>query len=150
MLAYSEKIEMKYRQTADILALVKDFEECNLPFSNWNRETYLTIAFWFLYLNPLAEAEQLLNLGLKRYSFENGLDSSQIETIGKPKISSLLRAMNHYITIYKSQKSFAELANLILNQFGEEDFCTKIEILKTYFPPMEVNRAIDFNKMRLR
>ena len=118
----AENIRTKNYQTEEVLSLIRDFEDCTLPVSAWNRETYLTVAYWYLYLNPLAEAEQRMDLRLKRFLFEKGLDTSTTEIIERPNRSNLLRAMNNYIAIHKGQKPFAELADLILDHFANDGF----------------------------
>ena len=108
------KIRTKYRQSAEILSLIEAFEHCTLPLSKWTQETYLTIAFWYLYLNSLTEAERLMSESIGRYRFENGLNLMQPGSHGKAKMPSLFLTINDLIKIHKGEKSFVELANLVL------------------------------------
>ncbi len=114
MTAYPKQFETKFRQSAEILSLIAAFEDCSLPLSNWNQSSYLTIIFWHLYLNPLAEAEKLMSRGLRRYQFENGLKLMQPTSLRKVKTSGLFRIINDFIKIHKANKSFVELANMML------------------------------------
>lgn len=114
MVANPKKFETKFCQSAEILSLLAAFEDCTLPLSKWNRTNYLTIVFWYLYLNPLAEAEQLMSHSLRRFQFENGLSLMQPTSLEKVKTSSLFRIINDFIKIHKANKSFVELANMIL------------------------------------
>jgi hypothetical protein len=114
MVAYPKQFETRFCQSSEILNLIAGFEDCTLPLSNWNRTTFITIVFWYLYLNPLAEAEKLMNDSLRRFQFENGLKLMQPASFGKVKTPSLFRKINHFIKIHKANKSFIELANMIL------------------------------------
>ena len=114
MTAHSKKVKTHYRQSAEILDLIADFENCTLNLSQWNQTTFLSIVFWYLYLNPVAEAEKLLDESLKRYQFENGLNLLPPASLGKIKTADLFRQINEFIKKRKNRKSFIELANLIL------------------------------------
>lgn len=114
MVAYPKQFETKYRHSGEILSLTVAFEDCTLPLSKWNQTTFLTIVFWYLYLNPLVEAERLMSNSLRRFQFENGLNLMQPASLGKVKTSSLFQIINDFIKIHKADKSFVELANMIL------------------------------------
>lgn len=114
MKALPETMRTKFRQSAEVLSLIEAFENCTLPLSKWNRETYLTLVFWYLYLNPFVEAEQLMQRSLKRYQFENGLNLMQPASLGKIRSPHLFQTINSFIKIHKGEKTFVELANLVL------------------------------------
>jgi len=116
----TEKIR-SYRRAAEILEIIAAFEHCTLPLSEWNNETYLTVAFWYLYLNSPAEAERLMNESAARYNFENGLNPNRFEHFEKAKLSFLLTAINDCIKIYKGERSFVALANLVLKRFADQN-----------------------------
>lgn len=114
MTALSKKIKAKFSRSAEILEIINCFENCTLPLSEWNRNTFLTIVYCYLYLNPLAEAEKLMNCGVKRYRFENGLSLMPPASLGKTKLPQLFRQISQFIKLHKNRKSFVELANLVL------------------------------------
>jgi hypothetical protein len=136
-----------YGNTNQIIEVVNAFENCTLPVDQWTHQRYLTVTFWYLYLNSLTEANQLLSNSLKRFRFENNLHLLQNEGFEKSKQIRFLRAMDNYIKIYKSEKSFVELANLILEQFGDRDYCAEIEDLKIDFPQIEVRRIVELRQI---
>ncbi len=131
-----------YRTAAEILELIEAFEHCLLPLSAWTNETYLTLAFWYLYLNSLPEAERLMSASLARYNFENGLNPNPFERFEKTEISALLGAINDFIKLYKSEKSFVVLANLILTRFTDQNLRLKNYRRAQVFFPQAVVKPI--------
>jgi len=121
MAFYTTKKIRNYRTAAEILEIIEAFEHCTLPLSEWNNETYLTVAFWYLYLNSLPEARQLISENLARFNFENNLNVNQFSLSGKAENALLLTAISAFIKIYKGEKSFAALANLVLKRFTTEN-----------------------------
>jgi hypothetical protein len=144
MLAEPKKLN-SYRHANEIIELVQAFENCTLPIAGWNHEQYVTVAFWYLYLNPAPEANRLLLNSLRRFHFENNLQLFAEDSEGS-KRTRLLRAMDNYIKVYKSEKTFVELGNLILEQFGDETYCAEIEDLKIDFPQIEVRRVVNLRQ----
>lgn len=116
----TEKIG-SYRRASEILEIIEAFEHCTLPLSRWNNETYLTVAFWYLYLNSLPEARHLISAGITRFNFENNLSANQFSLPDKAEISLLLTAIHDCIKIYKGESSFVELANLVLKRFANSN-----------------------------
>jgi hypothetical protein len=121
----TEKLK-NYRNSTEILELIAAFERGTLPLSEWHRPTLLTLAFWYLYLNPPAEAGRLIGESLARYRFENGLGSDDFTVPEKTELAGLLAAISDQIRIYKSTRSFVALANLVLRRFAAENPPLKI------------------------
>lgn len=120
MTFYTTKKTAGYRNSAEILAIVEAFEHCTLPPSGWNCEVYLTVAFWYLYLNSLTEAEQLISERMMRYKFENGVNAGRFSLPEKANMRLLLAAINDFIKPCKGEESFVSLANLVLMRFNGE------------------------------
>jgi len=69
--------QIQYRKSAEIVELVNAFEDCTLPPEKSTHEVYLTIIFWHLFFNSLAEAKSLIRSGLRRYRFERNIASTE-------------------------------------------------------------------------
>jgi hypothetical protein len=115
---YTRKI---YRNSTEILKLVAAFERCTLPLAQWNHETYLTVAFCYVYLNPLPEAGRLMGESILRYGFENNLNLYRQTDVGEREMSALLEEMNDYVKRYKAFLSFVALANLVQERFADQN-----------------------------
>jgi hypothetical protein len=62
-----------FRTTAEILALVRDFEDCTLPRERWTHAAHLTVALWNLLQYDWPEAAARVRLGIKRYNAAHGI-----------------------------------------------------------------------------
>lgn len=108
-----------FRAASEILDLVAAIERGTLPPAEWHAATFLTLAFWHLYLNDLPDAVRLLRESVARYEFENRLAGGGFGWIEKAEIPLLLAAMADFIKIYKGAKSFVALANLVRRHFAD-------------------------------
>ena len=140
MAFYITKNIANYRNSAEILEIVEAFEHCTLPLSEWNQKIYLTLAFWYLYLNSLTEAQRLMSEGLLRYGFENGLIANQFSWTEKAESRHILTSMNDCIKLYKGEKSFVALANMVLKRFtGRNLQLEKNTQARVFFPQVAIN-----------
>lgn len=114
-----------YRTSAEIVALINAFENCTLPLSEWTREAYLTVAFWYLYLNSLPEAARLMGDAVRRYNFENNVAPEPGGDFQKTKMHFWLWAVSGCVEKYKAEKSFVALANLVLGRFADQNVLRK-------------------------
>lgn len=57
-----------FSTTDEILALVRGFEDCTLPRSEWTHVAHLTVALWHLLQYEGPEAVERVRLGIKRYN----------------------------------------------------------------------------------
>ena len=143
MAFYPTKKIRSYRTSAEILEIIGAFEHCTLPLSEWNNETYLTVAFWYLYLNSLPEARRLINESIARFNFENNLNANQFSLSGKTETSLLLTAISECIKIYKGERSFVALANLVLKRFADQNRPLRYyRRAQSFFPNTVVNPLI--------
>lgn len=101
----------KYRNATEIFELIVAFENCTLPPEKWNHAAYLTIVFWYVYLNPLPEARRLIRDGLRRYIFEHSVNTKVSETKYKVLTPLLVRKVNDYLKQNEGTDFFVNLAN---------------------------------------
>ena len=62
-----------FRTTGEILALVRDFEDCTLPRERWTHAAHLTVALWNLLQYDWPEAVERVRAGIKRYNAAHGI-----------------------------------------------------------------------------
>jgi hypothetical protein len=67
------RIEGYYESSADVVALVRRFEDCTLPFVEWTHAAHLTVALWYLLTSDWHDAVLLVREGIKRYNAANGI-----------------------------------------------------------------------------
>lgn len=108
-------VKSKYFDNAnDVIELVNAFERCTLPLSVWDRKSYLTIAFWYCYLNPPAEAKHLFRIALRRYAFENNR-----EIFDESTMLTNLTAAQDFLDRNRNSYSFVESVNKLIEDFDD-------------------------------
>lgn len=101
----------KYRNASEIFELVIAFENCTLPLEKWNYAAYLTIIFWYVYMNPVPEARRLIRDNLRRYFFEHHVKTTNSETEYKLLTPLFVRKVNDYLKQNRGTNFFVNLAN---------------------------------------
>jgi hypothetical protein len=101
----------KYRNATEIFELVVAFENCTLPFEKWTDTAYLTVVFWYVYMNPLPEARRLIRDSLRRYIFEHNVDTKASETEYKVLTPLFVKKVNDYLKQNRKTDFFVNLAN---------------------------------------
>jgi hypothetical protein len=62
-----------FRETGEILALVRGFETCTLPREEWTHAAHLTVALWHLLQFDWPEAVSRVREGIKRLNESHGV-----------------------------------------------------------------------------
>jgi hypothetical protein len=62
-----------FRSSADIERLVREFEACTLPRSQWTHSAHLTVALWYLMNRSAQDATMSIRSGIRRYNQANGV-----------------------------------------------------------------------------
>jgi hypothetical protein len=110
---------VRYRNSSEIFAVITSFENCTLPPANWTPEAFLTVVFWYLYMNPLREARRVIRDGVRRYNFEHNIeatDKKNYETAGN---FSILK-VNKYLKQSRDPKLFVNYVNQMLEHLAAE------------------------------
>jgi hypothetical protein len=68
---------MTYQTIQEIENLVRSFEDCYLPRSQWTHQAHLTVALWFLIHYSQPEAIARIRLGIVRYNQAMGIQNTK-------------------------------------------------------------------------
>jgi hypothetical protein len=103
----------------EVESLVRAFEACTLPRSEWTHQAHLTVALWYLAHCSGREATARVRNGIKRYNDAVGVrtmkDGGYHETITLFWIC----AISKYLLLADAGRSFVELANDMISRFGD-------------------------------
>jgi hypothetical protein len=66
---------MSYASLDAVRALIRAFEECTLPRSEWDHRAHLTVAVWYLIWLEESDACARMMQGIRRYHHAHGLES---------------------------------------------------------------------------
>lgn len=103
-----------FDNASEVIELVNAFERCRLQLSVWDQKSYLTIAFWYCYLNPPAEARHLFRIALRRYAFENNR-----EMFDESVMLKNLATVQDFLDRNRNSYSFIELVNKLIEDFDD-------------------------------
>lgn len=114
------KMLSAYQNSGEIFELIVAFENCTLARERWTAATYLTVVFWYVYMNPLPEARRLINNGIRRYNFEHNIITKTNSKDNEILILLLVRAVNEYLKQNRGAVSFVDLVNGLFRHFADE------------------------------
>lgn len=66
-----------FESDAEIEGLVRDFEACTLPRSEWTHNAHLVVALWCLSIHPGREASIHIRNGIRRYNAASGIRTTR-------------------------------------------------------------------------
>lgn len=115
----NRKISNGYRSAAEIGELVEAFERCTLPRERWTHAAFLTVALWYLYINPPSDARRLMRNSLKRYDFQNDIAAVEANGYNETLAVFWLGAVNGFLQRYANAFSLLELTNRLIEHFDD-------------------------------
>jgi hypothetical protein len=107
-----------YRTLGEIESLVRDFESCALPRSEWTHHSHLTVALWYLVHCSGREATSRIRNGIKRYNARNGVEMTKDGGYHETMTLFWICIISKYLLLADAGNSFVELANDMIARFG--------------------------------
>lgn len=119
--------DRRYRDDAEIAALVRAFEDGTLPFARWTHEAHLTVALWYLLHHAPEEATARTHAGIQRYNRANGVAQTPTrgyhETITRFYIWAIRRFLADSSPENDGDMSLHDRANALLaSPYGDRRF----------------------------
>ena len=106
-----------YESMGEIEAVVRSFESCATPPSDFNHCAHLTVAFSYLHLYKLSmtDATERMRAGLYRFLDHNGVDRGKYnETI----TIFWIKLVRRFLEGIDTERHIADIANEMLDAFG--------------------------------
>jgi hypothetical protein len=118
--------DRRYRDEAEIAALVRGFEHGTLPFALWTHEAHLTVAVWYLCHLAPEEATERIRTGIQRYNLANGV----VQTLTRGYHETITRfsiwAVRRYLAERWLEQPIASLLDLtndlLASPYGDRRF----------------------------
>jgi hypothetical protein len=79
------------RSDAAVEALVRAFEGCTLPPSEWTHQAHLTVALWYLRNYTRDDATDRIREGIRRFNLSRGNTTGYHETITLAWVAVIVR-----------------------------------------------------------
>lgn len=107
-----------YKTSEEIQRLVREFEACTLPKSQWTHDAHLTVALWYLMSRPAQQATRSIRSGIKRYNDANGVKASTTGGYHETMTLFWTCAVSFYLGQASGGRSILSLVNGMLRLFG--------------------------------
>jgi hypothetical protein len=106
------------RTDAEIEALVRAFEGCTLPRSEWTHREHLTVALWYLRHHPGDEATDRIRAGIRRFNLSHGNTTGYHETITLAWVA----VIGQFLAERDQGQSLSRLLAELLERCGDKNF----------------------------
>ena len=101
-----------FRTTGEIFSLVRRFEDCTLPRSEWTHAAHLTVALWNLLQFDWPEATERVRRGIRRYNAAHGILPTPTGGYHETLTLFWLRVVRAYLEGERNEaRSLVSLAN---------------------------------------
>jgi hypothetical protein len=101
-----------FRTTDEIFSLVRRFEDCTLPRSEWTHAAHLTVALWHLLQFDWPEATERVRQGIRRYNAAHGIRPTPTGGYHETLTLFWLRVVRSYLEGERNEaRSLVSLAN---------------------------------------
>ena len=110
-----------YRTSADVLNLVREFENCTLPRAEWTHHAHLVVALWYLVRHDEAKAVMLIRDGIRRYNEASGI--KQTTTGGYHETITLfyIRVIRKFLSTASPDCTLMMLVNSLIHVCGDKN-----------------------------
>jgi hypothetical protein len=110
-----------YRTSAEVLSLLREFEACRLPRTEWTHHAHLVVALCYLIRYEEAEATRRIRLGIWSYNKACGI--KQTKTGGYHETITLfyIRVIGKFLSAASLDCTLAALANSLIYSCGDKN-----------------------------
>jgi len=98
----------------EILNLVNAVESCSLPRGEWNHQTHLIVALWYLTNYPQSEAINYIREGIQNYNNASGIKTTKNSGYHETLTLFWIKIVSQYLTTEEKNSSFINLANNLI------------------------------------
>ena len=104
-----------YFTSHELENIVREFNNCTLPRSNWTHAAHLIIALW--YLTNYSELEAINNIRdrIKKYNASMGIQMTKNSGYHETITMFWVKIVRQYVAINAANNSFLEMANNLVN-----------------------------------
>lgn len=102
----------------EVLALVRQFESCTLPRSDWNHRAHLTVALWYAAHLDREAALEAVRRGILRLNESCGVVTTPTSGYHETMTRFYMRVVGHFVENDR-EGGWAERVNRLLARYGE-------------------------------
>jgi len=109
-----------YATSEQITNIVRAFEACTLPSSEWTHRTHLTVALYYLAQFPEPEATERIRDGIQRYNQANGIRMTKDGGYHDTITLFWIRMIRSYCEAADKAASLVDWANGVIACYGDK------------------------------
>jgi hypothetical protein len=110
-----------YRTSAEVLRLVREFDACSLPRTEWTHHAHLVVALCYLVRHEEAVATTLIRDGIRRYNKACGIETTQTSGYHETITLFYIRAIGKFLSAASRDCTLATLANSLIHACGDKN-----------------------------
>jgi len=111
---------IKYRSLNEIKTLIRAFEDCTLPKSEWTHPAHLTVALWYLTHYSEIEATNSIRNNIQRYNSAKGIKTTKDSGYHETITLFWIRIISQYLAA-KPNGELLDLANGIIENYRNKN-----------------------------
>ncbi|MFP5261106.1 MAG: hypothetical protein ACLGJB_04275 [Blastocatellia bacterium] len=108
-----------YRAACEVESLVRAFEACTLPRSEWTHQAHLTVALWYLTHCSGREATARIRNGIKRYNASASIQTTKDGGYHETITLFWICAISKYLLLAGEGRPSVDLANEMVARFRD-------------------------------
>jgi hypothetical protein len=108
-----------YSSDDEIDRLLRAFEACTLPRSQWTHKAHLMVALWYLVRYSSSEAIQRIRSGIQRYNAAAGIVTTKNSGYHETLTLFWICLVSHYLEVKGSVDSLSRLANELIEALSD-------------------------------
>lgn len=107
-----------YRTSSEIESLIRAFNECKLPRSEWNHHAHLTMALWYLFYYPEVAAVHCIRTGIERYNAAHEIETTPTSGYHETITLFWVKKILQYLAAKGKHGSLVDLTNELIQRYG--------------------------------
>ena len=108
-----------FQAMSDVEELVRGFEDCTLPKSEWHHQAHLVVAIWYVSFLPEVEATERVIAGIQRYNRAKGTTTAINGGYHETLTLFWLAIAQHFVSNADPGTSFVQRVNDFVEQYGD-------------------------------
>lgn len=109
---------MTYKTLDEIENVVRVFEHCTLPISEWSHHAHLTVGLWYLIHYPPEEAINCIRDRIKKYNAARGIKTTKDSGYHETITLFWLRIIIHFLVAEVENYSILDITNKLINKYA--------------------------------
>ena len=110
-----------YRTSAEVLRLVREFEDCTLPRAEWTHHAHLAVGLWYLMRHDEVEATRLIRQGIWHYNKACGVKTTATSGYHETVTLFYVRVIASFLAAASLDCTLAALANSLVRACGDKN-----------------------------